>query len=92
MWLTMEKNLEEDIISKIYYNELEAVQELPNTIEYVKLTEKLKNIEKSLLKDANKEDFKKYMEYINERSSMESENQFKLGFKLGIRIILEALK
>ncbi len=88
----MEKNLEEDIISKIYYNELEAVQELPNTIEYIKLTEKLKNIEKSLLKDANKEDFKKYMEYINEISSMESENQFKLGFKLGIRIILEALK
>ena len=39
MWLTMEKNLEEDIISKIYYNELEAVQELPNTIEYIKLTE-----------------------------------------------------
>ena len=88
----MEKNLEEDIISKIYYNDLEAVQELPNTIEYIKLTETLKNIEKSLLKDSNKEDFKKYMEYINERSSMESENQFKLGFKLGIRIILEALK
>ena len=84
----MEKNLEEDIISKIYYNDLEAVQELPNTIEYIKLTETLKNIEKSLLKDSNKEDFKKYMEYINERSSMESENQFKLGFKLGIRIIL----
>ena len=88
----MEKKLEEDIISKIYYNDLEAVQELPNTIEYIKLTETLKNIEKSLLKDSNKEDFKKYMEYINERSSMESENQFKLGFKLGIRIILEALK
>ena len=88
----MDKSLDEDIIGKIYYNELEVVQELPNTIEYIKITEKIKNIEKNLLKDNNKEEFKKYMEYINERSCMETENQFKLGFKTGIRIILEALK
>lgn len=88
----MDKSLDEDIIGKIYYNELEVVQELPNTIEYIKITEKIKNIEKNLLKDNNKEEFKKYMEYINERSCMEAENQFKLGFKTGIRIILEALK
>ena len=45
-----------------------------------------------LFKDFSQENVKKYIEYTNERNSIEAENQFKLGFKTAIRIILETLK
>lgn len=88
----MNKNIEEDIISKIYYNQLDGIEDLPYTTEYMQITGKIKCLEKDLLKNNNSDEIKKYIEYINERTSLEVENQFKIGFKTGIKIIIEALK
>ena len=88
----MNKNEEEDIISKIYYNQLDGIEELPDTTEYMQITGKIKCLEKELLKNSNTNEIKEYIECINERTSMEVENQFKVGFKSGIKIIIEALK
>lgn len=88
----MNKNEEEDIISKIYYNQLDGIEELPDTTEYMQITGKIKCLEKELLKNSNSNEIKEYIECINERTSMEVENQFKVGFKTGIKIIIEALK
>ena len=85
-------NLERDIISEIYHNNLEELQMIEQSKEYIELSKKIKSTENMLLKEFKKENVKKYIEYINERNSIEAENQFKLGFKLAIRIILDTLR
>ena len=86
------ENLEEDIINKIYRNNMEELQYINQTKEYIEVTKKIKKMEKMLFKEFTKENVTRYIEYINEKVSIEAENQFELGFKTAIKIILQALK
>lgn len=86
------KNEEEDIIQKIYYNDLEELQKINQTEEYIEITKKMKKLEKVLFKEFTKENVTKYIEYTNEKISIEAENQFELGFKTAMKIIFQALK
>lgn len=80
------------MISKIYHNDMEDLQCISETKEYLIISKKIKKLEKELLKNFTKDKVKKYIEYTNERNSIEAEDQFKLGFKTAIKIILQALK
>lgn len=82
---------EKDIISKIYYNELEAISELPNSKEYLNITEKIRKMEEELLNN-NDDKIKEYIECLNERSGIEAKEQFKWGVKTGVQLIIESLK
>lgn len=86
------ENTEKDIISKIYHNDMEEIQVLNQSKEYVKISKKLKKLEKMLLKEFTQERVKQYIEYTNEKMSVEAESQFRLGFKMAIKIIFQALK
>lgn len=86
------ENVEKDIISKIYHNDMEEIQVLNQSKEYVKISKKLKKLEKMLLKEFTQERVKQYIEYTNEKMSIEAESQFRLGFKMAIKIIFQALK
>lgn len=90
--MDLKEDLERDIISKIYHNNLEELQMINQSKVYIDLSKKIKLTEDMLFKDFTQENVKKYIEYTNERNSIEAENQFKLGFKTAIRIILETLK
>lgn len=83
----LEEYLEEDIIGKIYRNEFNGIEEIPLTKEYQGIMNEMKKKEKNLIK---LEDFKKYLEIRNVKDSIEAEEQFKLGFKTAIKIILES--
>lgn len=83
----LEEYLEEDIIGKIYRNEFNGIEEIPLTKEYQEIMNEMKKKEKNLIK---LEDFKKYLEIRNVKDSIEAEEQFKLGFKIAIKIILES--
>lgn len=80
------------MICKIYHNDMEDLQCISETKEYLIISKKIKKLEKELLKNFTKDKVKKYIEYTNERNSIEAEDQFKLGFKTAIKIILQALK
>ena len=90
--MDLKEELERDIISKIYHNNLEELQMIDQSKEYIDLSKKIKLTEDMLFKDFSQENVKKYIEYTNERNSIKAENQFKLGCKTAIRIILETLK
>ncbi len=81
------ENLEEDIISKIYRNECDFAEQMPATPEYVKILRQIREQEKELL---NVGKFKKYLEFRNTKEAIEAEEQFKLGFKTAIRLIIES--
>ena len=38
------------------------------------------------------EKIREYIEYLNERSGIEAEEQFKWGLKTGVQIVIESLK
>lgn len=86
------ENEEEDMIQKIYYNDMEDLQKINHTKEYAEITKKIKKMEETLFREFTKENVTKYIEYTNEKISIEAENQFKLGFKIAAKIILQALK
>ncbi len=86
------ENLNENMINKIYHNNMEELQYINQTKEYIEVTKKIKKMEKMLFKEFTKENVTRYIEYINEKVSIEAENQFELGFKTAIKIILQALK
>lgn len=90
----LESYLSEDIIGKFYNNELYLSQILPNNKEYIKLTESNINLAKYVLKNLEgkaRSSFIQYMEQINIKEGIEAEEQFKLGFKTAIKLILEGL-
>ena len=69
-------------------------QILPKNKEYIKLTKSNIDIAKSILavlKAEDKNKFVQYMEQINIKEGIEAEEQFKLGFKTAIKIIIEAV-
>lgn len=86
------ENVEENMIYKIYHNDMEDLQNRNQSKEYVKITKKIEQMEKTLFKKFNKENVSKYIEYTNEKVSIEAESQFELGFKIAIKIIFQALK
>ena len=83
---------ENNIIRKIYHNNMEELQMMNQSKEYVQISKKIKKLEKTLLKEFTEEKVKKYIEYTNEKVSIEAESQFELGFKTAVKIILQALK
>lgn len=83
---------ENNIIRKIYHNNMEELQMMNQSKEYVQISKKIKKLEKILLKEFTEEKVKKYIEYTNEKVSIEAESQFELGFKTAVKIILQALK
>ena len=83
---------ENNIIRKIYHNNMEELQMMNQSEEYVQISKKIKKLEKTLLKEFTEEKVKKYIEYTNEKVSIEAESQFELGFNTAVKIILQALK
>lgn len=83
---------ENNIIRKIYHNNMEELQMMNQSKEYIQISKKIKKLEKTLLKEFTEEKVKKYIEYTNEKVSIEAESQFELGFKTAVKIILQALK
>ncbi len=83
---------ENNIIRKIYHNNMEELQMMNQSKEYVQISKKIKKLEKILLKEFTEEKVEKYIEYTNEKISIEAESQFELGFKTAVKIILQALK
>ena len=86
------ENVKENIISKIYYNELDTLEEVPKSNEYNEITEKVRIAERRVFKEKSEEAIKQYMDLIYEREGIEAEEQFKLGFKLAVRVIIECLR
>lgn len=85
---------EKDIIKKFYYNEYINIYEANNK-EFKIISKKIKKLESTISKKLNekeKKDFEKYLEYINQRQSIDAENQFRNGFKTAIKVIIEGLK
>lgn len=87
--------LEEDLIGKIYNNNLYLSEYVPENKEYFKLLNKNNKLSKFIkenLDDNMKEVFLQYLEQNNEKAGIEAEEQFKLGFKTAVKIIIEGLE
>ena len=85
----LEENLEEDIISQIYNNNLDFSEKNPETKEYSNIMKEIRRQEKELLYVKG---FRNYLETRNIKDTIEAETQFKLGFRTAIKIIIEALE
>lgn len=83
----LEDFMKNDVISRIYNNDFNFAERVPTTEEYTQIMQAIKNLEKGLL---NVENFKKYLEIRNIKDAIEAEEQFKLGFKLAVKIIIES--
>lgn len=83
----LDNYLEEDVIGKIYNNNFNLAEQEPSTEEYTEVMQSIKKQEKKLL---YVEGFKKYLETRNIKDAIEAEEQFKLGFKTAVRIIIES--
>lgn len=83
----LEEYLKEDIISKIYRNECELIEKIITSEEYTEVIKKLKKKERELLRE---DEFREYLEIRNIKDAIEAEEQFKLGFKLAVKIIIES--
>lgn len=91
----VEEYLNEDVIGKLYNNDLYLSQILPNNKEYIKLTKNNIKLAKYILENLEgkaKKSFMQYMEQTNIKEGIEAEEQFKLGFKTAIKLILEGLE
>ena len=87
--------LEEDLIGKIYNNNLYLSEYVPENKEYFKLLNKNNKLSKFIkenLDDNMKEVFLQYLEQNNEKEGIEAEEQFQLGFKTAVKIIIEGLE
>jgi len=93
--MKLKELLNEDIIDKIYYDELSLAQKYPEEEEYDKIIRELNKISNKILKDNNKEMKKEFLEYVEKNSikeGIEAKSQFRLGFSVAIKIILDGLK
>lgn len=89
------KEEQEDILAKIYYDNLYLSEEIPETEEYLEILESLRENSEGILEECEGDLRKKFIEYtenINIKEGLEAENQFKLGFKTAIKIIVEGLR
>ena len=83
----LENYLEDDIIKKIYNNDFNFAEQTPNTREYKKIIKELYEQEKNLLSTKG---FRNYLETRNIKESIEAEEQFKQGFKMAVKLIIES--
>ena len=83
----LEDYLEDDMISKIYNNDFDFAEQEPKTNEYRKIVKEIHEQEKNLLSITK---FQDYLESRNIKESIEAEEQFKLGFKTAIKLIIES--
>lgn len=83
----LDNYLEDDVIGKIYHNDFYFAEQVPTTEEYKEIMQEMKEQEKELL---NVRGFKKYLETRNIKEAIEVEEQFKLGFKTAVKIIIES--
>lgn len=83
----LEDYLEEDVIGKIYHNDFNFVEQVPKTKEYTEIVQTIRKQEKELV---DIEGFRKYLEIRNIKDEIEAEEQFKLGFKTAVKIIIES--
>lgn len=84
----------EEILEKLYRGDLYPIEQAPNTEEYKQILKEIALYEKDMLGKINeteKKKFNDYLEKIESKQSIEAENQFKLGFKIGIKLIIESL-
>ena len=91
----LENTLDKDIIKKIYYNDYNFSDQLPKTKEYKILQKDMRKQENKLLcveSETFSNDFKFYLEMRNMKDDLEAENQFELGFKTAIQLIVNAVK
>ena len=86
----LEKYLEEDedIIGKIYNSDLYFAEYQPKSEEYLEISKSVREQEKKLISNKG---FSEYLEMRNEKESIEVEEQFKLGFKTAIKLIMESV-
>lgn len=92
----MEKKeyLEESMIDKIYNNELYVSELVPDDEDYLGLNCEITKLSNTILENLDKTDknmFIKCMEKVNMKESIEAKYQFKLGFKIAIKLIIEGM-
>lgn len=88
----MDLKIKKDLIREFYYEGVENLQNNFNTKEYKNISKKIRKIENKIFEDVNeatREKIETYMEYITERESIESEQQFKTGFKTAMKLMIE---
>ena len=71
------------------------MEEIPQSYEYNELIKKIQKKEK-IISTFESSEFSKvfadYLEMRNEKDGIEAENQFELGFKTAIKLIVDSLK
>lgn len=89
------ENIDDNIIENLYLNNLFLSEIVSEGQEYEKTKKEISKLEKDIIRNSNsetKEMFFKYQEKTNEIESDEAKEQFKLGFKTAVKLIIEGLK
>ena len=85
----------QSIIEELYYgNVLPFERRIPRDGEYAHIMKLLMRNEEELLKtltEAQKEIFEKFKANLSELNGMDEETTFAIGFKLGVRLVAEAM-
>ena len=90
----LDKFKDDDILKKLYNNDLFLSEKLPESIEYKEISEKIRELEKKII-GINEETgkyFREYIECVSQRESIDMEFQFELGFKTAVKLLVQGLK
>ena len=91
----IEEHLDDDIIGKMYNNELFLSEEIVHNEEYENFAKKNNNISRYIIENTDiniREKFVEYSEQVAILEGIDAEEQFKLGFKTAVKLIIEGLK
>ncbi len=84
------------ILEKIYYGDFSPAKEIPKEEEYQEIVATIRNFREKIReneKDVEKINlFDELMENLAIKEGMEAENQFKLGFQLATKLIIEGME
>lgn len=92
---TIKELLDDDIIGKMYNNELFLLEEIVHNEEYENFARKNSKISRYIVENADiniREKFVEYSEQVAILEGIDAEEQFKLGFKTAVKLIIEGLK
>lgn len=92
--MEIKEYLEESMIDKIYNNELYVSELVPDDKDYLGLNCEITKLSNTILENLDETDknmFIKCMEKVNMKESIEAKYQFKLGFKIAIKLIIEGM-
>lgn len=90
--MELEKMLKDDFLKQIYYGEVYLSRENPDTPEYQKILQKIRNLSEKIRRERGiRKYFEEYNEAIAIKESMETELHFKLGFKTAVRLLVYGL-